>query len=140
MLPELLNIIALSAILDIFWVFGSGLYSGYITGNLEPWTIALLWSVVLVAQGLLLYILTKDHQQWPIRALLGALQGFTVYSVFNITAKVVFPSSMWPTYIALMDTVWGTLLFATVAAATTNGGFDPSHLHPAYLRPTSGFV
>lgn len=129
----------LTALLDIGWVFGSGIYGNYVQGQLSPWTIAGLWTIVVVSQSLLLYMLTRGHINWTDRALLGALQGFTVYSVFNITAKVVFPPSMWPTHIAIIDTVWGTLLFAIVAAVSgliSNPGiiYDAAIIHPAAMH------
>ena len=126
----------LTAILDIAWVFGSGIYSNYIAGSLDPVTIAGLWALVIVSQTILLNMLTRGETSWRSRALLGALQGFTVYAVYNITAKVVFPSAMWPTNIALTDTLWGTLLFSLVAALTTpdiNIAFNPALMHPASI-------
>lgn len=134
-LTTLTTIVMLTAVLDLIWVFGSGIYNKYIAGSLNAWTIAGLWAVVIISQSLLLYFLTKGTRDWISRAMLGALQGFTVYSVFNITSKVVFPSSMWPTQIALIDTLWGTILFALVAAVTGSDGldFDTSILHPASI-------
>lgn len=131
----LLTMILLIIILDVAWVFGSGIYNNYVVGSMDPLTLAFLWAIVVMAQSVLLYTLTKHENIWSNRALLGALQGFTVYAVFNITAKVVFPSSMWPTSIALIDTLWGTILFATVAALTTPTlpTFDSAFLHPASI-------
>lgn len=116
MISTIGSMVLLTAVLDISWVFGSGLYSNYIAGSLSPLSIALLWAVVIISQSVLLYILTRGVSSWQTRAALGALQGFTVYAVYNITSKVVFPSSMWPTSVAIIDTLWGTTLFSFIAS------------------------
>lgn len=118
-----------TAILDVLWV-NSGLYSGHINGGLTTHTIGILWFIVLLTQLTLLYNLTLNKMSWRTRAVLGALQGFTVYSVFNITAKVLFPS--WPTGLALLDTAWGTVLYA-VSAVLMSSNFNSAYVNPASL-------
>jgi uncharacterized membrane protein len=130
----LLTMIVLTTIFDLAWVLGSGIYNGFIVGSMSTAMITILWSVVILSQSLLLYLLTRNTHGWQNRAILGALQGFTVYSVFNITAKVVFPSTLWPTNIAVIDTIWGTVLFALVAALSSSTiAFNPSQVHPSSI-------
>ena len=55
----MITAMVLTAILDIAWVFGSGIYSNYIAGSLDPVTIAGLWALVIVSQTILLHMLTR---------------------------------------------------------------------------------
>jgi uncharacterized membrane protein len=49
-------------------------------------------------------------------AKVGALAGFVVYGIFNATNLAIFSDYPWST--ALIDTAWGTFLFAFVAWLT----------------------
>lgn len=108
-----LKMLIVASILDVLWVMGSGAYTGLVKGGLTRWTIAPLWTIVLVSQVTLLSLLLKGDELPAVW--LGALQGFTVYSVFNITSKVVFPDAQWPWSVALTDTLWGTVLYGFTA-------------------------
>lgn len=50
------------------------------------------------------------HSGWAF--VFGALMGFFVYSVFNLTNLAIFKKYSWQ--VGLMDTLWGTFLFGMV--------------------------
>lgn len=127
----------LAGVMDVAWVTyqsqPGGIYSKFITGKLDRIHITIIWLVLLMLQVLLLYLLTEFRQDQ--RLIMGALQGFTVYSVFNLTSKVVFPDSSWPWSIVVKDILWGTLLYGMIAhmVPIRTANFDPAVMHPATL-------
>lgn len=44
----------------------------------------------------------------------GARLGYVIYSIFDFTSTFMFHE--WTLYVALLDTLWGTLLFTAIAA------------------------
>jgi uncharacterized membrane protein len=50
------------------------------------------------------------HSGWAF--LFGALMGFFVYSVFNLTNLAIFKKYSWQ--VGLMDTLWGSFLFGVI--------------------------
>jgi uncharacterized membrane protein len=50
------------------------------------------------------------HSGWAF--LFGALIGFFVYSVFNLTNLAIFQKYSWQ--VGLMDTLWGSFLFGVI--------------------------
>ena len=81
------------------------------------WAAALIFYLLYVA-GVLIFASMPALERQSLRqaVLLGALFGFFAYATYDLTNLATLKD--WPLNVALVDILWGTVLTATVAAAS----------------------
>jgi uncharacterized membrane protein len=137
-------------LLDVLWVTLQsqkfGLYFNRMHGVLakNKFAISILWILVAIVEtSLLWYVLHKPDMQrgdsLQKAAQFGALAGFVIYFVFNVTSLITTQSWSVPT--AIGDICWGTVLMTSVAvlgahvirSTRPQKVFDPAVTNPATL-------
>jgi uncharacterized membrane protein len=72
---------------------------------------------LLLAVGVVAFVLPKAGLSYPDAALWGALLGLVVYGVYDFTNYSILAN--WPLKITLIDWAWGTFLTGSVSVLTT---------------------
>jgi uncharacterized membrane protein len=104
-------------VIDLIWLLGiaKGLYRSEM-GSLmatHPNLVAALAFYLLYGLGVTLFVVypALQKQAWLDALLYGALFGFFCYMTYNLTNLAVMQG--FPTKLALIDIVWGSILTAT---------------------------
>ena len=111
------------AAVDLLWigVLARNLYKENIGHLLSPtvnWTAAAAFYLLYIA-GILYFAVMPALAEGSVRRALinGALFGFFTYITYELTNMATLPA--WPLKVVLLDTLWGVVLCATVATAST---------------------
>jgi len=116
---ELLTLAAVMVVLDAAWLTARGAASRSMIATLQrsPLTVRLLPAAlvyVLMIAGLW-WFAVQPAKDWKVAAANGAALGALVYGVYDLTNYSTLTA--WPLSYAVADWVWGSVLFATAAAA-----------------------
>lgn len=86
-------------------------------GALQPNYYATILVYVLIAMGVLVFVLPNTNGNY-VRAIgYGALFGFISYGIYDLTNYAILAN--WPLKITLIDMAWGTFLSAIVGLFAT---------------------
>lgn len=114
------------AAVDLLWigVLARNLYKTNLGHLLSPtvnWAAAAVFYLLYIG-GILLFAVRPGLEEASVAraALWGALFGFFTYMTYELTNAATLPN--WPLKVILLDTLWGVVLCATVAAASTRIG------------------
>ena len=90
---------------------------GALMADQPRWGVAFVFYALYVA-GLLYFVIAgaMDARDWTAAALNGALFGFFCYLTYDFTNLAVMKG--YDPVLAVVDTIWGTVLTGTVAAVT----------------------
>ncbi len=90
---------------------------GYLLRTDIVWWAAILFYLIFIA-GILYYAVIPAHAsgEWQKALLYGAMFGFFTYMTYDLTNYSTVKD--WPLSIAIVDTLWGTTLSASVALAS----------------------
>jgi len=107
--------------IDIVWigVVAQGFYDrniGFLLAEDVRWGAALLFYGIYIA-GILVFAVVPGLEAGSLgrTAALGAFLGFFAYATFDLTSLALFQG--FPTRVAVVDMIWGTVLTASVASA-----------------------
>ncbi|HET9133280.1 MAG TPA: DUF2177 family protein [Gemmatimonadales bacterium] len=114
------------AAVDLLWigVLARDLYKENLGHLLSPtvnWTAAAVFYLLYIG-GILLFAVRPGLEEGSVAraALWGALFGFFTYMTYELTNAATLPN--WPLKVIVLDTLWGVVLCATVAAASARIG------------------
>ena len=114
------------AAVDLLWigVLARDLYKENLGHLLSPtvnWAAAAAFYLLYIG-GILLFAVRPGLEEGSVAraALWGALFGFFTYMTYELTNAATLPN--WPLKVIVLDTLWGVVLCATVAAASTRIG------------------
>jgi uncharacterized membrane protein len=109
-------------IVDMLWlgVIASDFYRtrlAHLMGDIN-WPAAIIFYLVFLV-GLVLFAIypAVERGAWQYALLYGALFGFFTYATYDLTNLATLRD--WPLSVVVVDIIWGTVLGAVVAAATT---------------------
>jgi uncharacterized membrane protein len=90
---------------------------GYLMRTDIVWWAAILFYLLFIV-GIIYYAVLPAHAtgEWTKALLFGALFGFFTYMTYDLTNYSTLRD--WPLAIAIVDTLWGTVLSALVATAS----------------------
>lgn len=116
-----LSAAAVLASLDLLWlgVAARDLYRrnlGHLMADQVRWPAAVVFYIVYTA-GVFYFAVLPALERGSLQkaAVSGALLGFLVYAVYDLTNLAVLRG--WPAGLSAIDVAWGTLLTAAVASA-----------------------
>jgi len=107
-----------------FWV-ATPMYSGFFASFSKDGVLrvrdirAAMVSYLILAIGALYFVILPIRQNRPsyARAIMtGLIFGLVIYGVYNATNKATIPGYPWK--MVLVDTIWGMIAMASVAAAS----------------------
>jgi uncharacterized membrane protein len=105
--------------LDMLWlgVVAKSMYQqaiGHLMAD-QPKVFAAVTFYALYAVGLLVFAVAPnaDDTSWSKTMVMGALFGFFAYATYDLSNLATLKN--WPTYLALVDMAWGTVLSALCA-------------------------
>jgi uncharacterized membrane protein len=111
------------AAVDLVWIgiLARNLYKDNLGHLLSPtvnWTAAATFYLLYIA-GILYFAVVPALTEGTLgRAVInGALFGFFTYITYELTNMATLPA--WPLKVVVLDTMWGVVLCATVATAST---------------------
>lgn len=114
------------AAVDLLWigVLARDLYKTNLGHLLSPtvnWTAAAVFYLLYIG-GILLFAVRPGLEEGSVAraALWGALFGFFTYMTYELTNAATLPN--WPLKVIVLDTLWGVVLCATIAAASARIG------------------
>lgn len=114
------------AAVDLLWigVLARDLYKKNLGHLLSPtvnWAAAAVFYLLYIG-GILLFAVRPGLEEGSVvrAALWGALFGFFTYMTYELTNAATLPN--WPLKVIVLDTLWGMVLCATVAAASARIG------------------
>lgn len=128
---------AVALTLDVAWVMGNvkwGLYT-FVKPTQHWVALACLWLFVIFCNALLVTSVVRYSQKrhTPEEVFgIGAFIGFVSYATFNATAVSMFKE--WSPRVAVVDTLWGSLLYgaaASLAVVAHHPWRDPNALAEA---------
>jgi uncharacterized membrane protein len=113
--------LALFLVVDLVWlgIVAKGFYArrmGRLMRDRPNWGAALAFYALFVAGLVYFGISTGLPSDWAMAALNGALFGFFAYLTYDATAYAVIEG--FDPFMALADTVWGTVLCGIVSGGT----------------------
>ena len=109
-------------LIDLTWLgfVAKNLYASYVGPMMraQPNMVAAVIFYVLYVIGILAFVIYphRGESLWTI-ALWGALFGLIAYATFDLTALAVLKG--WSVPLTFIDLAWGTILTASVAAASS---------------------
>ena len=109
-------------LIDLTWLgfVAKNLYASYVGPMMraQPNMVAAVIFYVLYVIGILAFVIYphRGESLWTI-ALWGALFGLIAYATFDLTSLAVLKG--WSVPLTLIDLAWGTILTASVAAASS---------------------
>jgi len=112
-------------ITDFLWIgfFAKNLYLqnykpwvNLVDGQLKPVLWPALMVYLLLALGVVVFVLPAANYTWLHALYCGAIFGAIVYGVYDFTLLALFKG--FPTFIALLDWVWGMVLCSWSSVVT----------------------
>lgn len=106
-------------ILDVIWISLNASSYAYHTQTIQlhamkVWILPAVVAYLLLAVAVVLCILENRNVWWH-NTLYGGAWGFIIYGVYNATNLAIF--SKYSPILAIKDTLWGTVLFASTLTA-----------------------
>lgn len=90
---------------------------GHLMAEQVNWfAVALFYPLFVVSIVVFVVLPSVEKASLARAALLGALFGLVTYGTYDLTNQASLKN--WPTIVTLVDMIWGTVLSATVSAAT----------------------
>ncbi len=109
-------------ILDLVWIglVARNFYQTQIGFLLKPavnWPAAILFYLLFIA-GIVVFVVTPaiDKQSWIHAIAFGAFFGLVTYATYDLTNLAM--TKDWPLAVTIVDLAWGSVLSASVSAAT----------------------
>jgi len=107
-------------LIDLLWlgVIASSFYRDRIGHLMEiNWSAAIVFYLIFLV-GLTIFAMypALENGGWKYALLYGALFGFFTYATYDLTNLATLKD--WPLSLVVVDIIWGTVLGASVAAAT----------------------
>jgi len=90
---------------------------GFLMKSNINWTAAILFYLLFLV-GLVVFVISPavERGSWTRALFLGALFGLITYATYDLTNLATMKE--WPLALTIVDLLWGTVLAASVSAAT----------------------
>lgn len=118
-ITQLATITVVMLVLDVTWLTATAASSRQIIAKIQGKPLEIRWlgtaAVYVVMVAALWFFAVEPSKTWYEAAGRGALLGFAMYGVYDLTNYATLKD--YPIQFALTDMAWGTYLFAVTAAA-----------------------